>query len=264
MRRPVYILVLVAALLGGMPRPAAAAWDLLLLFGRTFPTYDDRLTFRIPSPAIPGVDVNVVGTPVLTAEGDMTFGIALTAEVGVIGVEGRLDSAGLGFDLTGARYELTGVSPPLAGLSGSLVLPNGHFDADRLNLLSLNLRLRTPGPVGLVVSGGVTYLPNFDVGGSVPITLQVDSASGEARVRLVVAPQESRHRVGVNAGGGLRIGGGRVALVAEGRAFYFREYELTFASDDDDPLLNQLLASFEPVRFRPLIITAQVGLLVRF
>jgi hypothetical protein len=264
MHRAWQIAAVAAGLLIGLPSQAAAGWDLLFFLGRTYPTYDERLSFDLPSPAIPGAAITVNGTPVLDTEGDAVFGVALAAEAGVVGLEGRWDAAAIGFDLTGASYGITGVSGSLAGLTGEILLPDGQFDVERLNLLSLNLRLRTPGPVGIYASGGLTFLPNFEVTGSVPITLQLNGASGEIGVRLAVAPEESEHRFGVNAGGGLRIGGRRVALVGEARVFYFREYELTLVSDAGDEFLNQFLAGFEPVRFRPLIVTAQGGLLFRF
>lgn len=264
MRRSLPIATVAIGLLLALPSQAAAGWDLLFFLGRTFPTYDERLSFELPSPAIPGADVTVNGTPVLDTRGDSVFGVALAAEAGVVGLEGRWDAAAIGFDLTGASYGITGVSGPLAGFTGEILLPDGRFDVERLNLLSLNLRLRTPGPVALYASGGLTFLPDFKVTGSVPITLQLNGASGDIGVRLAVAPEESEHRFGVNAGAGLRIGGRHVALVGEARVFYFREYELRFVSDEGDEFLNQFLAGFEPIRFRPLVVTAQGGLLFRF
>jgi mono/diheme cytochrome c family protein len=47
------------------------------------------------------VDVTVTGTPRLETDGDLTFGGAVAAEAGIIGIEGRLDSPKIGFDLAG-------------------------------------------------------------------------------------------------------------------------------------------------------------------
>ncbi|HUF48935.1 MAG TPA: hypothetical protein VMM93_14045 [Vicinamibacterales bacterium] len=257
---PLLAVVLVAA----TPRPATAGWDLMLFLGRAFPTLEERLTFNVPTPTFPGVDVNVIGSPILAPAGGMTIGAALTVEAGVVGLEARFDSVALGFDFSGVRYELTGVAPPATGLTGSLSLSDGRFDVDRLNLLSLNLRLRTPGPVGITVSGGMSFLPRFDVTGSVPIEVLLGPVGQSAAIGLVIAAEESRHRFGVNAGGGLRFGGRRAALVVEGRVFYFGDYHLTLVSADSEPLLDDLLAGFDPVRFRPVIVTAQAGLLFRF
>jgi hypothetical protein len=264
MRQTSRIVAIVLALLAA-PQPAYAGWDLLLFFGRAFPRSDDRLTFPLPPPSVPGVEVTVAGTPRLETDGGPTFGGALAAEAGVIGFEGRFDAVQIGFDLTGAQYHLLGVEPPLTGLTATVVLPDGRFDIDRLKLWSFNLRIRTPGPVGLVASGGLTFLPEFEVSGSVPVTVQDGPVAGSsAQLRLAVAPGESGSRRGVNAGAGLRIGGERVALVAEGRVFYFREYELQILSEGDLPIFGDASTSFRPVQFRPLIVTAQAGLLFRF
>lgn len=268
MRRPVRIALLAVALLFTAAPPAFADWSLLLFLGRTYPTFDDRLSFRIPAPSIPGVLVTVDGTPSLDADGGLTLGAVLAAEAGVIGVEGRIDSANVDFDVEGARYALLGVDPPLTGLTGSLSLADGRLDVNRLNMLSFNLRLRTPGAFGLVVSGGVSYLPSFTVSGSVPLSIEVDSPLGpitaEPRLRLVVEPDGAGNRIGVNAGAGLQAQGRRVGFIVEARIFAFRDYELRFASDDDLPFVNELVSSFEPVVFKPVIVTAQAGLVFRF
>lgn len=265
MRQTLRCVAMALALLA-VPRPAFAAWDLLIFLGRAFPKSDDRLTFPLPPPSIPGVDVTVTGTPRLETDGGAAFGAALAAEAGVIAIEGRLDAPKVGFDLTGARYSLLGVEPPLTGLAATIVLADGRLDVNRLRLWSANLRLRTPGPVGLVASGGVTFMPEFEVSGSVPLTVEGAPAVGNlgTRLRLAVAPGEPKNRTGVNAGAGLRIGGEHVALVAEGRVFYFREYELEIVADDNLPVFDGIAASFKTVRFRPVIVTVQAGLLFRF
>jgi hypothetical protein len=85
----------------------------------------------------------------------------------------------------------------------------------------------------------------------------------EPRLRLRLAPGESEHRIGANAGAGLRLGG-RVALMAEVRGFFFREYELRFAADGAPDLAAALVENLEVVRFRPVIVNAQAGLVFRF
>ena len=154
------------------------------------------------------------------------------------------------------------------GLTGSVTVGDGHFDADRFQLLSINARLRTPGPICLVVSGGLSYLPNVTITGSVPLTAEVAGfpiISGLApRLRLEVAPGESEHRFGVNGGAGLRIGSSRVAFMGEVRVFYFREYELRFNVADDLAIVGDLLEGLDPVRFEPIIVNAQAGLVFRF
>ena len=174
-----------------------------------------------------GREVTVSGSPEITANGGLVVGGALAFEAGVLGIEGRIDSTAVAFDLTGARYDVRASSGPFQGLTGSVTVGDGQFDADRFQLLSINARLRTPGPICLVVSGGFSYLPNITITGSVPLSAELAGfpiVSGLApRLRLEVAPGESEHRFGVNGGAGLRIGGGRVAIMGEVRVFYFRD-----------------------------------------
>lgn len=262
-------LVLVPLALLCAPSAAFADWDFTVFLGRAYPVYEERLTLRAPSvPSLPGVDVTPTGTPEITADGGPVFGAALAWEAGVIGLEGRLDVTEIGFDLTGARYDLRATAPPLAGLTGALSVGDGRFDAERLSLLSLNLRLRTPGSTGIFVSGGLSYLPDVAITGSVPMQLEVEgvpSLRGFApRLRLLATPGQSDHRFGVNGGAGIRLGGSRLALMAEARVFYFKEYELNFAVEDGPGFVNDLLGGLDPVRFEPVIVNAQAGLIIRF
>lgn len=256
-----------AALLGTAPRAAGQGIDLTVFAGRVFPIYDERLTLRPSSPSLPGVDITVAGSPILRADGGPVFGAALAFELGIFGIEGRLDATEVGLEFTGARYDLRGTEPPFQDLTAAITLSPGRFDADRISLLSLNARLRTPGPIGLVASGGVSYLPDIRVTGSLPLSLQapgLPSLPGlDPGLTLRATPGESQHRFGVNGGAGLRVGG-RIALMAEARGFYFREYELRFGTDTGPELLDDLLAGAAPVRFRPVFVNAQVGLVFKF
>jgi len=260
--------VLAAVAMAAAPHAFAQGGDLTVFVGRAYPVYDERLTLRPSVPSLPGADITVTGTPELRAAGGLVAGAALAFELGVLGIEGRLDSTGIGFDVTGARYDLRTSAPPFQGLTGAVVIGDGRLDADRLNLLSLNARLRTPGPVGLVASGGFSYLPDVSISGSVPLSAQIVGlpvfSSLDAPLRLRAAPGESNHRFGVNGGAGLRIGGRWVALMAEVRAFYFREYELRFGVDGAPALVTDLLDGLAPVRFEPVIVNAQAGLVFRF
>lgn len=249
--------------------PAGAqGLDLTLFGGAAYPVYDERLTLRPSAPSLPGLDVTVAGSPELRADGGLVFGGAIAFEVGILGIEGRVDATDVGFDLRGATYEFRATTPPFTGVTGSLTLGNGRLDTERLYLLSGNLRLRTPGPVGLVVSGGLSILPDITISGSAPLSLDISGIPSlpgvEPRLQLRAAPGESAHRIGVNGGAGLRIGGGPVALMAEVRAFYFREYELRFAVDDSPEFVDALLESVAPVRFEPVVVNAQAGLVFRF
>jgi hypothetical protein len=257
----------VSLLLGIGGRADAQGGDLTIFVGRAFPIYDERLILRPPNPTVPGVDIGVVGSPLIEADGGAVFGGALAFELGVLGIEGRLDATEVGFAITGARYNLRGTQPPFEGLTASIAISDGRLDADRIPLLSMNARLRTPGPVALVVSGGLSYLPDVTLTGSIPLRVEVPGLPSlpgfDPRLTLVAVPGQSEHRWGVNGGAGLRIGG-RVALVGEVRAFYFREYQLRFEAVNGSDLLDELLAGLAPVRFEPVFVNAQAGVTFRF
>jgi hypothetical protein len=250
--------------------PAATAFaqgDVTFFIGGAFPAYDQNLAFRPPVPSLPGADITVTGSPEIRANGGLVFGGALAFELGVLGIEGRLDSTEIAFDLTGARYDLRATSPPFEGISGTITVGNGQFDADRLTILSLNARLRTPGPVGLVASGGLSYMPGITITGAIPITIQLSGAppiGADPRLRLRVAAGEADSRFGLNGGAGLRIGGSRVALMAEVRAFYFTGLELRFGVDDVPDLIDDLVERLAPIEFEPVIVNAQAGLVFKF
>ncbi len=241
--------------------------DFTVFLGRAYPVHDERLTIRPSVPSLPGVDITVAGDPAIRPDGGLVLGAALAFEAGIVGVEARVDGTEVGFDLAGARYDLRATQGPLAGLTASATIGDGRFDANRFYLVSGNVRLRTPGPIGLVASGGVSVLPDVTISGSVPLSIQFGGvpAGVEPRLRLRIAPGESGHRLGVNAGAGLRAGGGRVAVMGEVRAFFFREYELLFDVEGaPEILVDPLVDAIDVIRFRPIIVNAQVGLVFRF
>ena len=260
------VAVLIVALATSTVASAQGA-DVTFFVGSAYPIYDERLTLRPSVPSLPGVDVSVTGTPEVRANGGLVFGGALAFEFGILGIEGRLDATDIAFDLTGARYDLRGSAPPIEELAGSITIGSGTLAVDRLYLLSLNARLRTPGPMGIVASGGLSYLPDFDITGSVPLSVEVGGISlpeVAPRVRLSVAPGESDYRFGLNAGAGLRIGGSRLAVMGEVRVFYFQDYRLRFGVDNAPGELDDLLGILAPIEFDPVIVNAQAGLVFRF
>jgi len=246
---------------------AAQGLDLTVFVGKAFPIYDERLRLAPPTPSVPGADVTVVGSPLLKADGGPVFGGALAFEWGLFGIEGRLDATDVALELTGARYDLRGTQPPFDNRTASVTVSDGRYDADRIMLLSANARLRTPGPVGLVVSGGLSFLPNLSISGTVPLHLDLPGVSTPVdlnpRLALRAVPGQADHQWGINGGAGLRIGG-RVALMGEVRVFYFREHELRFEVENDLGILDALLVNLDPVRFEPVFVNAQVGVVFKF
>jgi hypothetical protein len=257
----------VLAMLVSSSTAFAQGVDFTFFVGRAYPVYDERLTLRAPIPSLPGVEITG-DTLEISTDGGLVFGGAVGFELGVLAIEGRLDATDVAFDSSSARYDLRATQSPLTGLAGSVTFGAGRFEADRLYLLSGNVRLRTPGPVSLVVSGGVSLLPDITISGSAPLSVEIAGVplanAFSPRLSLRAAPGQSEHRFGLNGGAGLRVGAGHVAVMAEARAFYFRKYELRFAVDDAPDLIAPLLDRLDPVRFEPVIVNAQVGLVVKF
>jgi hypothetical protein len=261
--RVVFALVILATT---APRVAAQGIDLTVFAGLAYPLYDERLTLRPGGLSIPGVEVTNVTNPQLTGDGGAVFGAAVAFELGVLAIEGRIDTVDAAINFTGARYDLRGTAFPFQGVTASIIANPGRFDADRLSIVSVNARLRTPGPIGVIASGGLSYLPDITVTGSVPLAVdspQLPPLGFNAGLTLRATPGQTGHRFGVNGGVGLRLGG-RVGLMGEVRAFYFREYELRFGTTNGPVLLDDLLAEADPVRFEPVFVNAQVGLSFRF
>jgi len=255
-------LALVAVVLS-CASPASAGWDLSVFGGVSFPTYEQQFVVRTPTvPPLPGLVVQPSGNLTIDAKGGPVFGAALAAEFGVLGIEGRFDSTAIELQTSGIRYDLAYNAPPLPAFTGSASIAAGPLETDRLSLLSLNLRLRTPGPVSLVASGGFSYLPDFTISGSTPVEIRITGLPAfdtNTALRLRVSPTESSHRFGVNGGAGLRVKiAPGISIFGEGRLFYFKEYELTI--DVDDPRLQGFVGDIEQPRFRPVVVNAVGGL----
>jgi hypothetical protein len=256
----------VIVLLGSSERVAAQGFDFTFFVGRAFPIYDERLTLRPPAPSVPGVDITVEGTPLIEADGGPVVGGALAFEWGVLGIEGRLDGTDVAFDLTGASYNLRGTQPPFEGVTARITISDGTFEADRIWIVSGNVRIRTPGPIALVASGGLSYLTDITVTGSIPLRVEVSGVplpDLNPRLTLRAAPSQSEGRWGVNGGVGLRLGG-RVALMGEVRVFYFQDYDLRFGALNSGEILDEVLSGLAPIRFDPVFVNAQAGVTFRF
>jgi hypothetical protein len=160
-----------------------------------------------------------------------------------------------------------GTQPPFEGLTGSITISDGRLDADRIPLVSVNARIRTPGPLALIASGGLSYLSDITLTGSLPVRVDVPGVPAppgfDPRLTLLAVPGQSKHRWGVNAGAGLRVGG-RVALMGAVRVFYFGEYELRFEAENGLEILDDVLDGPASVRFHPVFINAQAGVTFKF
>jgi hypothetical protein len=250
-------------LLPGAVPAFAQGGDVTIFGGYTYPTYQQ--TFRTSLPplvALPDVVLTPDGDFTLDASGGPVFGVAGAFELGgFFAIEGRFDSSSIKLKSSGVRYVLDA-----GDITGSISLAEGPIEVDRLNLLSLNLRLRTPGVVTFYVSGGLSYLPSFAVTGSLPITVDISGINlppREVPVKFEVAPTESSFRFGVNGGAGIRFPiAPHVSLVGDARVFYFREYELQAVVPQAPgvPDLDRLGL----IQFTPVVVNAVGGVAIRF
>jgi len=257
-------LISTVLLIVAVPGVAAADWDLMVFGGRSYPTDDERLVIRLPDvPPIPGLEVTSQGTPEFRGEGGPVYGAALASD-GIFGIEGRLDLVDMDLEFSGARYDLEFTPPAFGVTTGRVTIGETALEVDRLKVISVNARVRTPGPLAIIASGGLSYLPGFEVAGTIPVGFQLGDSAGLAQptIRVRVDPEEADHRFGVNGGAGLRVGG-RVGIFGEVRVFYFKSYELSLEFDEAQSLVNSLLDEIDTVRFRPLIVNAVVGLSIR-
>lgn len=259
----------------------AAGFEIDLHVGRTAPTFEQTLSYDPGSsiPAVPGVTVRPLGPLRLDARGALAFsGSATLYLVGSFGIEGRLDGLQADLDVQPAAYDINVARPPLPLFDARLDLGSDNLKIERAQPVSLNLRVVTPGPVRLSLSGGVTRLGALKLSGTLGGTLGVSSGLPlpipSAQVRLVaVAPPDEvdKGQYGVNAGAAVQIGLGRtLALSLEARGFLFKERVLTWsavgapANVVEEALQRELLARLEPVRFKPTFFSVNAGIALRF
>lgn len=262
---------------------SAAGLELVGYFGPIVSPYDQSIELDPGGLILPGGAVVPPGQALrLEATGGTTLGGALTLYLADwIGLEVRLDAAKLDLQVTGATYRvLVDLPAPLPDALGDLELGSGPMDMERIRPFSLNLKLRTPGRVALVLSGGLSYLPDLRVVSAQAVQLRavqvpgVPAGSVLATVGLraeAVPEEEENGRYGANAGIGLQFAlGDHVALVGEARGFVFQEHRLEWqhAGGSLAPLEQALATELErrlgPVDFNPNFFQITAGLSVSF
>jgi hypothetical protein len=241
--------------------------------GPSLPFYGQSFTYQPPAvPPLPGFGVEQVGEFRFDASGGVSFGGAAAwhPHGSAFGVELRVDTGAIDVTQDGALFRVT-LRPPAPLPPFSLdVQTQGEMTIDRLLPLSLNLRYRGPGRVGIVASGGVSYLPGFDF--AVSQELGIGAIAGFGGIQLPTLPLEAGGRIegfwGVDAGLGLRVGlSDTVSANLEGRAFFYGERELEWQVDRFPvaPELGEALRQqLGPIRFTPGFFQATAGLSVRF
>lgn len=272
MGRRTRICCLVSALaLCGAGAPAAEV-ELFGQFGLTLPFYQQ--TFRYdPKLLIPSnVPVSSDGAFQMDATGSLAVSGGLTLYLAkVVGLEARVDSAAIDIAVEGTSLsaDLGSVGPiRLPGLSASV---NGDVAVGRLNAVSLNLKLRTPGRFRFYVSGGISYMPSLAFDATARLSLALDLGGGLPTIPIpaltVGASASLDAMIGGNAGAGLQVGlGPKVALLVEARAFAFPEQEIRWGSSSGSisPVEQLLASNLDPIRFRPGFFQATAGLAVTF
>jgi hypothetical protein len=240
--------------------------------GPSLPFYNQSFQYSPPAvPPLPGFGVEQVGEFRFDASGGVSFGAGLAWQfAGRLGVELRVDSGAIDVKQEGARFRVSVRPPaPLPPLAFD-VETQGQVALDRLLPVSLNLRYRGAGRVGLLASGGVSYLPSLDF--VVTQELGLGAIGGVGGIELPTLPLEAGGQIdgfwGVNAGLGVRFRlSDAVSANVEGRAFFFGERELEWKIDrfPITPGLGELLRQqLDPVRFTPGFFQATAGLSVRF
>ena len=214
----------------------------------------------------------------LNAKGGLTFAGGATLYFGPIGIEGRYDLAEVDPTADPPLYSLR-LSSPFPSVSTTLVPSPTEVEVSSLTPLSLNLKLRTPGGV-FTVSGGVSYLPDFELAVRQPLNLRVGGVGlpvldlGALTAEAVSRPQDPSRdsRLGANAGLGLRLPlSDHAGLVVDARGFYFPEQVLEWrVIQTGGPvtlppaLLQAIQQQLEPVRFNPAYFHLQGGIALSF
>ena len=258
--------------------------ELGLFGGWSIPTYEQTFTynpglFSAPIP-LPGISIAQQGSFGVTAKGGFSIGGAVAYfPWDAVGFEARLDSVGIQAEATGVKYTATLSSALLPGSSftASVDLPPGSVDIDRLNPISLGVKLRTHGHVRGFLSLGGSYLPKAEATLSQPLAVQLGNfrppiEAITVNIRAEAQPGANQSRWGLTAGAGLQVAlGARVSFQAEARAFRFQKHTLAWGLGDYTPqtpleelLLKAGLASLDPVEFNPTFYQATAGVALRF
>jgi hypothetical protein len=276
--------VAVAGVLLAAATGRAGEVELALHGGATVPSYEQSFRYDPGTlvPRVPGLTLEQQGAFGLDARGSLAAGAALAWHLNrVLGLEARIDTADVDVRALGGAYDVrVNLPPPLPDFATTVQLPPGTVDLERLRVLSLNLKLRTPGPLVLAVSGGASYLPSLALEASQPVGLGVTGVDGALAsvdlatlvLRARADPASDEGRFGANAGLKLQIQlSSGFAVFAEGRGFVFARHTVAWERGEDralspleEALVRELEASLEPIDFNPTFFQVVGGLAFRF
>jgi hypothetical protein len=265
---------------------SAIGLELAAYVGRAIPKYDQTFTYDpgLLGVRIPGVTLRESGTFSLEASGGLTVsGAATVYLLDFVGIEGRIDSAEAKADITNSHYDVVADLPfPFSQLTGRADFTGGTAQLERLKPLSLNVKLRTPGPIRFTFSGGVSFLNELNatahqtialgVAGVTPVSIDVARVGVSFKAQAVPTESGSNGKLGGNAGAGLQFKvGSHFAVVGEARGFLFKKRKLQWTATPDQSLppaqaivFQSILNRLEPVEFNPTYWQATGGIAISF
>ena len=260
--------------------------EFAFFLGRTVPTYDQVFDYApdLALPVISGVTIQQQGNFQLSARGGTAFGGSLSFfPVDFFGVELRVDSVDFQIETSAPSFDAAvNLPPPLPPVRGSLNLDEGEFDVGRLNPVSVNLKLRTPGNAKFFVSGGFSYLPELTVTARQEVGIGVtglealtDLTLGSVALRAEALPEDlveqDGGRWGANAGAGVQIFlTEHLSLMGEVRVFRFSEQRFVWrgaepgGSSLEQELIDELEEILPLIAIEPIFFHAVGGIAFRF
>jgi hypothetical protein len=253
----------------GASTASAAELELAGYGGLTLPFYEQSFSIDLQPPTrpFPGVEINQVEPLTLNAKSGLVLAGGATVYFGGIGIEARYDSADVDIEAESPAYAVR-LSSPFPAFRATLEPAPTVITLSALTPVSLNLKLRTGGPLRFFLSGGLSYLPDFQLAVTQPLNLSISGVSlpsgvllGTLTATAISRPEDpsDESRFGGNAGLGLHIQlSDRVSLVGEGRVFLFPKHVLTWQVTQQSGIvtlppdaLRALEEQLEPVRFNP-------------
>ena len=284
MRHAALVVAAAAALCASVAGPPAQAVELELAgsIGYTLPFYEQTFPIDLVPPAQPiqGIQLQQVEPLRLNAKGGVAFAGGATIYFGPIGIEGRYDSADVDITADPPVYSIR-LSSPFPNFTTTLQPAPTAVTISALTPLSLNLKLRSGGAVRFYLSGGVSYLPEFQLAVRQPLNLAAGGIGLPPGFALATITAEAisrpddpsdEGRVGGNGGLGLQFAlGGHAAVVVDARAFYFPKQVLEWRVRQSGggvalppALLLSIEQQLEPVRFNPAYFHLQGGIAFSF
>ena len=264
----------------------AQSVEFSFFLGQTIPTYDQVFNYApdIALPVISGVTIQQQGSFQLSAKGGPAFGGSVSFfPVDFFGVELRVDSVDFQIDTSAPSFDATvNLPPPLPPISGTLDLDQGEFEVNRLNPVSVNLKLRTPGNAKFFVSGGFSYLPELTVTARQQVGLGVTGIEaltnlnlGAVTLRAEPLPadliEQDGGRWGANAGAGVQVFfTDNIGLTGEVRVFRFSNQRFVWRGEDTNAsslereLIQELEEALPVIAIEPIFFHAVAGIVLRF